>query len=88
MRAWDARSARSRRAPFARLALAWSPGGAGPSPPQTRGFKSPNNCAEYARFYTAANTCRKNKRNVLEYLSTVIKAALFGKSAPQLILSA
>jgi transposase len=40
------------------------------------------------RMLTVAETCRKNKRNVLEYLSTAIKAALLGSAAPQLILSA
>jgi len=41
------------------LDLAEGPGGAGKASPSTRAFKSPNNSAEYARFYTAANiiTC-------------------------------
>src|SRR5438132_9992591 len=37
------------------LALAGEPDGAGEASPSTHRFKSPNNSAEYARFYTAGN---------------------------------
>jgi transposase len=37
------------------------------------------------RMLTVAETCRKNKRNVVEYLSDAIKASLLGKPAPPLL---